>query len=121
MSDYGPHPSHCCAKHGCKYGYGFSDREEKCPVVSGEVKQDHPCEDCGEEEFAIVISCKIYPGTGAETYSVTKAFYGYKAHERAEAFATPARIEHADYVENLHIQVDVPYESEDSHEYWSRR
>lgn len=33
-------PSHCCSAHGCKYGY------EGCPVVAGQVAQDHPCEQC---------------------------------------------------------------------------
>lgn len=37
----GVHRTHCCDKHGCKYG------EDKCPVVLGSVKQDYPCETCG--------------------------------------------------------------------------
>jgi hypothetical protein len=106
--NYNPHPSHCCAKHGCKYG------DPDCPVESGEQKQDHPCEQCGEEEFAVVLSHKIYPGTGGESFKVVKAFYGYMAVERAEKFATPSRIEHADCVENLHIQVDIDCEEMDS-------
>lgn len=32
--------SHCCVKHGCKYGH------DDCPVVLGEEEQEHPCEDC---------------------------------------------------------------------------
>ena len=32
--------SHCCIHHGCKYGY------EDCPVVTQQVFQDFPCEDC---------------------------------------------------------------------------
>jgi hypothetical protein len=32
--------THCCLRHGCKYGY--SD----CPVVNGQVKQEYPCGDC---------------------------------------------------------------------------
>jgi hypothetical protein len=43
------HRSHCCARHGCKYG------SPGCPVVSGELVQDYPCEVCefddeGDEE-----------------------------------------------------------------------
>jgi hypothetical protein len=34
------HQSHCCAKHGCKYG------DEDCPVVNGDVKQFYYCEEC---------------------------------------------------------------------------
>jgi hypothetical protein len=38
----GVHASHCCKRHGCKYG------DKDCPVVSGSVKQDYPCEWCDE-------------------------------------------------------------------------
>jgi len=34
---WGPHPSHCCATHWCKYG------DLRCPVVTGKVTQDLPC------------------------------------------------------------------------------
>jgi len=34
------HQSHCCAKHGCKYG------DEDCPIVNGDVKQFYYCETC---------------------------------------------------------------------------
>jgi hypothetical protein len=33
--------THCCARHGCKYGH------EDCPVVGGEIRQAYPCEQCG--------------------------------------------------------------------------
>lgn len=36
----GTHRSHCCKRHGCKYG------SPGCPVLSGELVQDHPCEVC---------------------------------------------------------------------------
>lgn len=32
--------SHCCERHGCKYGY------DDCPVENKEVEQDYPCEYC---------------------------------------------------------------------------
>ena len=35
--------SHCCKRHGCKYG------EPGCPVVAGTVEQMYPCEACDEE------------------------------------------------------------------------
>lgn len=52
MSDEKPSPdnghracqSHCCVWHGCKYGY------EDCPVVTRLLVQEHPCEDCGQED-----------------------------------------------------------------------
>lgn len=50
--EWGVHRTHCCKKHGCKYGY------EYCPVVLGHVKQDHKCESgdfdngCFEPEIA---------------------------------------------------------------------
>lgn len=37
-------PSHCCDKHGCKYGM------RGCPVVKGTKKQLYPCETCGLTE-----------------------------------------------------------------------
>lgn len=40
IDDTGVHRTHCCIRHGCKYG------EKDCPVVTGKVKQDYPCEDC---------------------------------------------------------------------------
>lgn len=42
---WGTHQSHCCLKHGCKYG------DEDCPVVFELIKQDYPCEFCGDEEI----------------------------------------------------------------------
>lgn len=38
--NWGVHETHCCAKHGCKYG------DEDCPVVIGFIKQKYDCEDC---------------------------------------------------------------------------
>lgn len=32
--------SHCCARHGCKYGH------EDCPVVMMRLEQLYPCEYC---------------------------------------------------------------------------
>ena len=37
---YGVHQTHCCILHGCKYG------NEDCPVASGEILQEYPCESC---------------------------------------------------------------------------
>lgn len=36
----GVHRTHCCIVHGCKYG------DIDCPVESGKIDQDFPCEDC---------------------------------------------------------------------------
>jgi len=43
INEYGVHRTHCCVKHGCKYN------DKDCPVVSGEIKQDYLCQDCGYE------------------------------------------------------------------------
>lgn len=51
-SKYGVHESHCCIHHGCKYG------AEDCPVVSGEIKQLYPCEDCQNEEMEFEYEAK---------------------------------------------------------------
>lgn len=34
------HVSHCCKVHGCEYSSG------NCPVETGQVEQDYPCESC---------------------------------------------------------------------------
>lgn len=36
-------PSHCCIDHGCKYGYA------ECPVKTGRVEQEYPCEFCEDD------------------------------------------------------------------------
>lgn len=48
MTDIMVHASHCCVRHGCKYG------DADCPVVAGTVPQQYPCEFCAmdEEEHA---------------------------------------------------------------------
>jgi hypothetical protein len=43
----GVHRTHCCSRHGCKYG------EDNCPVVTGEVIQEYPCEYCEEDPAPI--------------------------------------------------------------------
>jgi len=37
----GVHRTHCCDKHGCKYG------NTNCPVETGKMKQEGPCIECG--------------------------------------------------------------------------
>jgi len=37
---HGVHETHCCIKHGCKYG------DIDCPVVLGIIKQRYLCESC---------------------------------------------------------------------------
>ena len=39
----GVHTTHCCKRHGCKYGDG------DCPVENGEAEQVYLCEACTEE------------------------------------------------------------------------
>ena len=40
---WGVHSTHCCVKHGCKYGY------LDCPVEMKLVTQEFPCESCDWE------------------------------------------------------------------------
>jgi hypothetical protein len=51
MTNRNAHPSHCCPKHGCKYGY------DDCPVVAGAVQPTYPnnngCEMCVERDDPI--------------------------------------------------------------------
>lgn len=37
-AQWGVHETHCCVKHGCKYGY------KDCPVELDLIKQRYPCE-----------------------------------------------------------------------------
>lgn len=39
----GVHRTHCCKRHGCKYG------DANCPIENGTVVQDYPCESCGND------------------------------------------------------------------------
>ncbi len=40
VTKYGVHATHCCVIHGCKYA------DYECPVSSGKIKQEYPCESC---------------------------------------------------------------------------
>jgi hypothetical protein len=40
------HRTHCCRRHGCKYG------NSDCPVALKQVKQAFACEECGETGLA---------------------------------------------------------------------
>lgn len=42
-SKWGVHETHCCVRHGCKYGY------TQCPVELALVVQQYPCESCSYE------------------------------------------------------------------------
>ena len=39
-NNWGVHETHCCSKHGCKYG------DSDCPVDINLTKQKYPCEFC---------------------------------------------------------------------------
>lgn len=39
------HTTHCCKRHGCKYG------DSDCPVEMGLLVQEYPCENCSVKEF----------------------------------------------------------------------
>ncbi len=41
VSADGVHITHCCARHGCKYGQGLTGQ---CPVVGGRADQMYVCE-----------------------------------------------------------------------------
>lgn len=67
----GTHITHCCAKHGCKYSYGFPG-EDTCPVYDHGKPQEYPCEWCVDvreaedrikelqEEIAFVKSLSVH-------------------------------------------------------------
>ena len=45
MNNHRSCPSHCCCLHGCKYAY------DDCPVETGKVEQEYPCEICSEYDI----------------------------------------------------------------------
>ena len=45
--------SHCCFRHGCKYGH------DRCPVTTKEVAQDYPCEECNDEYSDVEVFKKM--------------------------------------------------------------
>lgn len=47
-----PHGSHCCKKHGCKYGH------DDCPVVLGTIPQQYKQECCEMAETHLSRSYK---------------------------------------------------------------
>lgn len=55
-AQYPVHKSHCCVRHGCKYG------DEDCPVVCGKIKQLYGCESCDiqEEENSELEELRLY-------------------------------------------------------------
>jgi hypothetical protein len=75
------HTSHCCEKCGCKYG------DPDCPVENGTAEQEFACEECRHEEFAIVMQKVRNLQTGNTYTSPHKAFYGYRAKEKAQEWA----------------------------------
>lgn len=56
--------SHCCARHGCKYGY------KGCPVCTDLAVQDHPCEQCTWQiSEAAMFTGADYPRPGEIAYT----------------------------------------------------
>lgn len=54
----GVHETHCCFKHGCKYGYPLINK--KCPVYCGKIKQEYPCEECDDSnDIKLFFGCWI--------------------------------------------------------------
>jgi len=48
-------PSHCCKRHGCKYGYDHPEFNDgvPCPVVAGTIEQEYRCESCPPVDWTI--------------------------------------------------------------------
>lgn len=76
---WGVHETHCCKKHGCKYG-----KHEDCPVVLDLVKQAYSCqtgfdmeedcfeEDCFEEDIDFQMKYDEYRAVLEEIESITR-------------------------------------------------
>lgn len=57
------HTSHCCEKHGCKYG------AKDCPVTTKVSVQEYLCEECESELFEVQLA-----EPNAEAYARSVAF-----------------------------------------------
>ena len=66
----GPHATHCCITHGCKYG------DEDCPVVNGKVAQVYPCEDCPDTMSTGVHPSHKTRGSDASSFDEICVFCG---------------------------------------------
>jgi hypothetical protein len=62
---FGVHRTHCCIKHGCKYG------DKDCPVVEGKIKQDYICEECDIEGITSIEEINYFPTR--KIYSITSS------------------------------------------------
>ena len=54
------HTTHCCQRHGCKYGIGSA-----CPVETGILEQEYPCESCSGEEHIKIVGFHHWSGGDA--------------------------------------------------------
>ena len=45
MAEDRVHVTHCCKRHGCKYG------DKDCPVANGRLEQQYPCESCDDPDI----------------------------------------------------------------------
>jgi hypothetical protein len=77
MSNDRVHSTHCCASHGCKYG-----KDGDCPVVSGRIVQEYPCEECGDiiqpkwgfwQPIAVYDQLKVKPKRSAFRFAPVNA------------------------------------------------
>lgn len=106
-NDTSPHQSHCCAKHGCKYN------NDDCPVATGQVKQDYPCEDCAHSECAVILRDRLYTHSGDVQVTVVKVIYGYGAYKQADDLvAAKPREEGCGHIDNFVAQRTDLEESE---------
>lgn len=66
---HGPHPSHCCPIHGCKYSH------KNCPVANQEYPADHQCEEC-QESWAEYkhYECQLDDGTWVTLQNIDQLF-----------------------------------------------
>jgi hypothetical protein len=82
------HDTHCCKRHGCKYGSGV------CPVVLGEVIALSDCEWCSyernEESKALDVFAEWFKNT---EYEITDEIDLHASiHEVIEKFLGRARV-----------------------------
>ena len=86
--EYGVHTTHCCAKHGCKYG------DTDCPVVMGIVAgiEGESCEDCCRDKLFDARSSELEHKLAAiRNFVTTDAESKEQALERIKAILEGVR------------------------------
>lgn len=69
VRNIGTHQTHCCIRHGCKYG------NANCPVVNETVVQAYACEYCEETKPWIITRVSVSEEVFTECKNITRNYF----------------------------------------------